>query len=107
MSTKKGLVMASRNERKRLAKARSEELRLAVEQAFKVQQEKDRAFFDARADYVSKTQDALRFHRNPSNLRGKVQGGKFVSVQAVEPKPRKLTLNPLTGKLIEKRKTYI
>lgn len=99
--------MASRNERKRLAKARSQELRLAVEQAFKVQQDKERAFSLARSDYVAKTQDALRFHRNPSNLRGRVQGGKFVSVQVQEPRPRKLSLNPLTGKMIEKRKTYI
>lgn len=99
--------MASRNERKRRAKARDAELKAAVEQAFQIEREKERAFNEARADYVARTQDALRFHRNPSDRRGKVIGGKFVPTQANEPEKRNLVLNTLTGKMIERRKTYI
>lgn len=94
--------MASRNERKRRAKARDAELKLAVEQAFQEERERKQAFDRARADYVSKIQDAMRFHRNPSDHRGKVIGGKFVPAQAKEPVKRKLTLNKLTGKMVER-----
>lgn len=99
--------MASRNERKRRAKARDGELKAAVEQAFQVEREKKRAFNEARANYVAKTQDAMRFHRNPSDRRGKIVGGKFVPLLAKEPEKRKLVLNTITGKMIERRKTYI
>jgi len=99
--------MASRNERKRRAKARAAELKLAVEQAFQVESEKKRAFDTARDAYVARTQDALRFHRNPSNRAGKVVQGKFCAIPAKEPEKRKLTLNRQTGKMIERRKTYI
>ena len=100
--------MASRNERKRLAKARAAELKVAVEQAFAVEQEKKRVIDAVKASYVAKTQDALRFHRNPSNRAGKVVQGKFVpALASKEPEKRKLVLNKLTGKMIERRKTYI
>lgn len=100
--------MASRNERKRRAKARDAELKLAVEQAFQVEREKERAFNVARANYVARSQDAhnerhLAYHAPAVSRSGKIVSGKFVSVQALkEPVKRKLVLNKVTGKMIER-----
>ncbi len=99
--------MASRNERKRRAKAREAELRLAVEQALEVERKRKREFNQARTEYVAKTQDALRFHRNPSDKRGKIVGGKFVATLMPEPVKRKLVLNKTSGKMIERRIRYV
>ena len=99
--------MASRNERKKRAKARNAELRQAVTDALALEAAKKRADKQARADYAARVQDALRFHRNPSNKAGKVIGGKFVPIQTKEPAKRKLTLNAQTGKMIERRKRAI
>lgn len=99
--------MATRNERKRRAKARHAELKAAVEQAFEQEKREKHAFEEARANYAARVEDALRFHRNPVVRRGKIIGGHFVAVQAKEPEKRKLVRSQTTGKMIERRKTYI
>lgn len=100
-------AVASRNERKRAAKARHLELTLAVEQAFEAERLKKREWKDACERYITRTQDALRFHREPKLRLGGVVAGKFVPSARKEPAKRNLTLNPLTGKMIERKKSAI
>lgn len=96
--------MASRNERKRRAKARHAELQGAVAAAFAKEHERKREVDSAKASYIARTQDALRWHRDPRQRLGKIQDGKFVSAPcAPEPPKRKLVENPFTGKLIERK----
>ena len=92
--------MASRNERKRRAKARHAELTLAVEQAFK-DEKKRQEYIMPRSD-IFDIPKLLRGHREPQMRMGSIVKGKFVSKQASEPAKRKLTLNPVTGKMIER-----
>jgi len=101
--------MASRNERKRAAKAREQELRLAVEQAFAKEAQDKRDWTDACARYISRTQDALSSfrHRNPSQKTGQVIKGKLVSKSLALPAPRKLSFSQEQGKMIERRKKAI
>ena len=99
--------MASRNERKRRAKATRAVILTAVEQLKELQEQ---AFKDEkkRQEFVMPRSDIfdipklLRGHREPQMRMGSIVKGRFVSKQASEPAKRKLTLNPVTGKMIER-----
>lgn len=100
--------MASRNERKRAAKARKLELLAAVESAFALEKSKL-----PRIEVISPKRDvydvpnAIRTHRPAMERFGVVVKGKFQAKALPEPAKRKLELNRLTGKMIERKKSYI
>lgn len=92
--------MASRNERKRAAKAREQKLRLAVEQAF--------ALASKKVEIVQPRQDvydipnAIRGHREPRERLGMVTRGKFMAMQPKAEAKRKLVYSNQQGKAIER-----
>lgn len=83
--------MATRNERKRLAKARCAQLLKAVDLAFAQEAEKvrleNRAFKEARDNYCARVTDALRHHKNPTVRFGTIVKGRIVSKPKAEVKP--------------------
>ena len=95
--------MASRNERKRRAKARHAELKAAVEQAFASQKVE---IIAPRQDVFDVPQ-ALRGYRAPQERNGSVIRGKFVAAMPKEPAKRTLVFDKSQKRMIERRKRYI
>ena len=95
--------MASRNERKRRAKARHAELKAAVEQAFASQKVE---IIAPRQDVFDVPQ-ALRGHRAPQERLGTVVRGRFQAATPKEPAKRTLVFDKAQGRMIERRKRAI
>lgn len=98
--------MASRNERKRRAKARHAELKAAVEQAFKQAEKPAIEYVGPRHD-VFDAPRLLQGYRTPQERLGTVSGGRFIAAKVKEPAKRALVFDNSQGKLIERRKRYI
>ena len=93
--------MATRNERKRRAKERWEAMQVVIEQS-----KPEPAIIEVwkpRQD-VFDVPEAIRGHREPTERRGIVSKGKFVSTRPHEPAKRKLTL--VMGRMIERKRGY-
>lgn len=86
--------MASRNERKRRAKARCEELKLAVADA--LAKEEVRQY-----NLANPVPNLSQMKRSVRDISGKVSRGKVISVLPSEVK-RKLTFDPVQGRMIER-----
>lgn len=98
--------MASRNERKRAAKAREQQLRLAVAEAFKQAEKPAIEYVGPRHD-VFDAPRLLQGYRTPQERLGTISGGKFIAAKVKEPAKRALVFDKSQGKLIERRKRYI
>lgn len=100
--------MASRNERKRLAKARLAELNEAVAQAFALQEKNKLPIVVIKRNDVYDVSGAIRGHEMPRERLGSVIGGKFQAARRDKPEAKRhLVLNPANGRMIERKRSYI
>lgn len=96
--------MATRNQRK--AKARLVRKIHAFQAADRqARREKPSTVVPPKHD-VFDISGLIRGHREPVERHGSVSKGAFIAKPAPIPAKRTLTVNNLTGKLIEKRKRY-
>lgn len=99
--------MATRNERRRKAKARCLDLKAACEAAFAHAKATAPVIVQPKQD-VFDVSGVLRGHNPPIQRLGSIVRGQFQRAQTPKlPAKRILTLNPITGKLIEKKKGAI
>lgn len=100
----------TRNQRKRLAKARHDELLTAVSNAFALENQRltEVRLRREALDELNGYNDAGTVRQRGIRERiGKVVGGQFQSRPMPEPVKRSLSLNKATGKMIERRKRAI